>query len=71
MRIADSITQLIGNTPLVRLNRIGVGLPGQLITKLKSSNPVHAVKNRIVVAMIEARSTRRRARWFGREARSP
>ncbi len=54
MRIAESITQLIGNTPLVRINRIGAGLPGRLVAKLESFNPVSSVKDRIGVAMIEA-----------------
>ena len=54
MRIADDITKLIGNTPLVRINRIGAGLPGRLVAKLESFNPVSSVKDRIGVAMIEA-----------------
>ena len=54
MRIADNITQLIGNTPLVRLQRIGAGLPGKLVAKLESFNPASSVKDRIGVAMIEA-----------------
>lgn len=54
MRIADDITKLVGNTPLVRINRIGAGLPGQLVAKLESFNPASSVKDRIGVAMIEA-----------------
>jgi len=54
MRIADDITKLIGNTPLVRIHRIGAGLPGRLVAKLESFNPVSSVKDRIGVAMIEA-----------------
>ena len=54
MRIADDITKLIGNTPLVRINRIGAGLPGQIVAKLESFNPASSVKDRIGVAMIEA-----------------
>ena len=54
MRIASDITRLVGNTPLVRLNRIGAGLPGRIVVKLESFNPASSVKDRIGVAMIEA-----------------
>ncbi|MCC7447772.1 MAG: cysteine synthase A [Anaerolineae bacterium] len=54
MRIADNVTHLIGNTPLVRLNRLTAGLPGQVVAKLEYFNPAHSVKDRIGVAMIEA-----------------
>ena len=52
-KIAENITKLIGNTPLVRLSKIGVGLEANLIAKLESFNPLSSVKDRIGLAMIE------------------
>lgn len=54
MRIANNITELIGNTPLVRLNRIANGLHSEILVKLEYFNPAHSVKDRIGVAMIDA-----------------
>ncbi len=54
MRIADDITQLIGNTPLVRLRNITEGADAQVLAKLEFFNPAHSVKDRIAVAMIDA-----------------
>jgi cysteine synthase A len=54
MRIAQDITQLIGNTPLVQLNRMTVGLDALVVAKLEFLNPSHSVKDRIAVAMIDA-----------------
>lgn len=53
-RIYDSILETIGRTPLVRLNKIGRGLPGQIVLKLEFFNPCASVKDRIGVSMIEA-----------------
>ncbi len=54
MRIYDDITQLVGNTPLVRIRRLAEGLPGRVVAKLEFFNPAHSVKDRIGVAMIDA-----------------
>jgi len=54
MKIADTIVELVGNTPLVRLGKLGAGLPGTVAVKLESSNPLSSVKDRIARSMIEA-----------------
>ncbi len=54
MSIANDVSQLIGNTPLVRLSRLAEGLPGSVVVKMESMNPGASVKDRIGLSMIEA-----------------
>jgi cysteine synthase A len=54
MKIANNIVELIGNTPLVRLNRLTSGVYADVVAKLEFYNPAHSVKDRIGAAMIEA-----------------
>jgi len=54
VRIFEDITETIGNTPLVRLNRLAAGLPGDVVAKVESFNPAGCVKERIGYEMIVA-----------------
>jgi cysteine synthase A len=54
MRIANDVTELIGNTPLVRIRRLAPKAGAEILGKLEFQNPAHSVKDRIGLAMIEA-----------------
>ncbi len=54
MRIANNTAELVGNTPLVRLNKISAGIDAEIVCKLEYFNPAHSVKDRIAVSMIDA-----------------
>ncbi|MDA8423942.1 MAG: cysteine synthase A [Nitrospiraceae bacterium] len=53
-RIYDDVTKTIGNTPLVRINKLARGVTAEVVAKLEKANPLASVKDRIGIAMIEA-----------------
>lgn len=53
MKVYDDVTELIGNTPLVRLNNIDAGYKGNIIAKLEYYNPMGSIKDRIALSMID------------------
>jgi len=54
MKIANNVTELVGNTPLVQLNRVTADAGARVVVKLEFFNPGHSVKDRIAVAMLDA-----------------
>jgi len=52
-RIANNITDLVGNTPLLRLNKVSAGVNVEILIKLESFNPASSVKDRIALSMIQ------------------
>src|SRR5512147_3346966 len=54
MRVYDDLTKTVGNTPLVRLNRVTKGIEATVVAKVESFNPLSSVKDRIGVSMIDA-----------------
>ncbi|HRH74369.1 MAG TPA: pyridoxal-phosphate dependent enzyme, partial [Zoogloea sp.] len=54
MRIANNVAELIGNTPLVKLNRLAPANGATVALKLEFFNPAHSVKDRIAAAMLDA-----------------
>lgn len=54
MKIANNVTELVGHTPLVRLNKVSEGCGATIAVKLEFYNPAHSVKDRIAVAMVDA-----------------
>ena len=69
-RIYDDVTKLVGNTPLVRLNRITDGAGATVVAKLEFYNPASSVKDRIGVSMIDAAEASGELKAGGTDRRS-
>ena len=69
--IRDSILDTIGDTPLVRLSRIGAGLKPQLVAKLELFNPGGSIKDRVALRLIEAAERDGRLRPAARSSSRP
>ena len=52
MKIKNSILDTIGNTPMVRINKIALGLPCTVLAKVETFNPGHSIKDRMAVKML-------------------
>lgn len=57
-KIYNNVTEVVGGTPLVKLNRLDEGLPGNVAVKLEFYNPANSVKDRIGVAIVDAAEAR-------------
>ena len=68
MDVADSVLDLIGGTPLVRLRQIGADLPCPVVAKLETTNPGGSVKDRPALSMIEAAEARGELKPGGRSS---